>query len=102
MEKKKETKIKKIVLTIEGKDLVVSVETAKTLRSMLDDMFGKIEYRDRWYYNGWPSFYGGAINGKFGGNVNQMFGDAKLKYNELVSYCANANDVGLKLIGDDC
>jgi len=57
--KTEETKIKKIVLSIEGKELILSVDGAKQLKTLLNDLFGRevitehhypYRYNQPWYY----------------------------------------------------
>lgn len=40
MTKENKTEIKKMVITIEGKDVVLSIEGAKKLKNALNDLFG--------------------------------------------------------------
>lgn len=59
MEKNKDVKIEKMVLNIEGEKVSLSMEQAKKLKNILDELFGKeiikevVEkhhYHNDWYY----------------------------------------------------
>lgn len=59
MEKEKEVKIEKMVLNIEGEKVSLSMEQAKKLKKILDELFGKEIVRevhhDWWYKKYWDS-----------------------------------------------
>lgn len=64
MKEEKEVKIEKMVLNIEGEKVSLSMEQAKKLKKILDDLFGKEiikevtkehHYHD-WYYRPWNTF----------------------------------------------
>lgn len=51
--------VKKIVLNISGKEVSLTVEQAKKLKGMLEEIFGKVveehhHHYDRWYYPTYP------------------------------------------------
>jgi len=58
--KEEKTEIKKIVLTIEGKEISLSPEGAEKLRNILCELFGKeviVKEKVVHEYRGWPVYY---------------------------------------------
>jgi hypothetical protein len=70
MDKQKDIKVESVNIKIGGREINLSVEEAKKLKSALEDLFGKEvvhEYLDKWYwrpYQQYPltPFYWGTVN----------------------------------------
>ena len=74
-EQEKEIKIEKMVLNIDGEKVNLSMEQAKKLKKILDELFGKeVEvvkehhYHDNWYTKPyyWKNTWDTGIDKKFG------------------------------------
>lgn len=70
MEDQKDVKIEKMVLNIEGEKVSLSMEQAKKLKKVLDDLFGRDvikEIHTEHHYRDWyrqPFYWGTAVNPK--------------------------------------
>ena len=85
---KKDVRIDKMVLNIEGEKISLTMEQAKKLKSLLDELFGKEVVREviekHHYHNGW--YY-------------RPYGwyDAELPPPPQVTYCSDTNALQVSL-----
>lgn len=81
MKEEKEVKIEKMVLNIEGEKVSLSMEQAKKLKKILDELFGKEVIKEvikeNHYHDYWYRPYNTYVNTQ--------------KWNDNVVFCATAN-----------
>ena len=97
MKESEEVKINNIVLNVGKKEIVLSVDQAKKLKGLLEDLFGKEvikevkhEHHYDWYYKPWHYKYGNQVY------CSSKTEDNSAQFQEYLSLSKNS-DLNLKI-----